>query len=223
MPHLFYSKVLDMTICAGFAIKTPVSDALSWIYLLTNAVIPFTIILVFNLRIINQVHLRSRRLALRTVSLGGLQDVESMNSAMSDGCAFENHESSTSSRERMTSSRDAQLTVTLLLVTMALLVLALPLYVHYVTFMFLDRYQTPLSLARFSFSYNFTNNLYYTSSAINFFLYCLSGSKFRQDLKNMLGECFSRATRYDNSVADQELSPPNGLGSVVTVSRRDGS
>ena len=42
--------------------------------------------------------------------------------------------------------------------------------------------------------YQVTSKLYFTNSGINFFLYCISGQKFRNDLKELLG-CNKPLTR----------------------------
>ena len=80
---------------------------------------------------------------------------------------------------------ESQLTVMLLLVTILYLVLQIPTYIRsiYVKFVTLD---TPSKYVSSILSLMITYALFITSNGINFFLYCISGQKFRQDLKEML-------------------------------------
>ena len=86
-------------------------------------------------------------------------------------------------------SREHQLIVNLFLVTLALLILTLPQYVRYTVYEFLPFRDNPDSFADYVLAFHITQKLYYTNSAINFFLYCLSGSRFRRDLKDTLACC----------------------------------
>jgi len=88
--------------------------------------------------------------------------------------------------------RDLQLVIMLLLVSFAVLFLTSPHYVHYIIRVHvLDYYfEYPNKLATFMLTYNIVNKLYFTNNAINFFLYCISGTKFRQELKQVF--CFWR-------------------------------
>ena len=50
---------------------------------------------------------------------------------------------------------------------------------------FVDR-DTPEKYARLIFFYHIRQKLYHSNNGINFFLYCISGQKFRSDLKELL-------------------------------------
>ena len=78
-----------------------------------------------------------------------------------------------------------QLTVMLLLVTILYLVLQIPNYIQtiYLTFVTQD---TPSKYVSSVLSLMITHALPITTSGINFSLYCISGQKFRDDLKEML-------------------------------------
>ena len=82
-------------------------------------------------------------------------------------------------------SRDNQLTMMLLLVTFTFLVLTLPQYVRYLLAIFWNYYANAEDYASFLLLAHASNRIFYVNSACNFFLYCMSGSKFRQDVKDL--------------------------------------
>ena len=80
-------------------------------------------------------------------------------------------------------SQEKQVTIMLLLVSFALLILTLPQYLHYGVFPY-SLYKNKLGLT--IFVRNITSKLITLNNAINFFLYVISGSKFRQDLLHLM-------------------------------------
>ena len=73
----------------------------------------------------------------------------------------------------------------LLLVTFGFLVLTTPSYVFFIYTMMYDYSQSPGSFAFFYLFYNIAHKMYYTNQGINFYLYVVSGGKFRADLKKL--------------------------------------
>ena len=96
-------------------------------------------------------------------------------------------------RSRSGRIREVQLTAMLLFVAFTLLLLTLPQYIRYLVYIILDHKSDPKTYATFVLVYHITNKLYFTNFAVNFFLYCISGSKFREDIvrlfRNMTGKC----------------------------------
>ena len=88
-------------------------------------------------------------------------------------------------RQKSMKSAETQSTTMLLLVTTLFLILLLPTYIRfiYAAFMIPD---TPSKLELSLFFITFSYKLFVTNSGINFFLYCVSGQKFRNDLKKIL-------------------------------------
>nr|KAG5694459.1 hypothetical protein BaRGS_008698 [Batillaria attramentaria] len=85
---------------------------------------------------------------------------------------------------RSGSTKVSRVTLTLIVVSLAFLVCTLPLG------MMQDPSQTSPDLFRsesFVFWLSFASFLWYTNSAINFYIYLLTGSQFREELKKMLG------------------------------------
>ena len=86
-------------------------------------------------------------------------------------------------------AKDAQLTAMLLLVSFMLAVLALPQYIRYTAYMVVDFTTSPQAFATFHLLYHITNKLYFTNNAVNFFLYCLGGCRFRRDVCRIFNGC----------------------------------
>ena len=81
---------------------------------------------------------------------------------------------------------EKQVTVTLLLVTFTFLVLMTPSGSILIYVNVYDLSKSPQSLAGFRLFGSLAHKTYFTNSGINFFLYVISGRKFRSDLVNLL-------------------------------------
>ena len=79
-------------------------------------------------------------------------------------------------------SRDNQLTIMLLLVTFTFLLLTLLLYVRYLLAIFWNYSGSVKHYADYLLLAHLSNRFFYMNSACNFFLYCISGNKFRHDV-----------------------------------------
>ena len=92
----------------------------------------------------------------------------------------------------MENRHQRQLTVMLLVVTTAFLVLTSPQYIRYIIFSFLNITQDEETFALATLLYHMTNKLFYTNSAVNFYLYCIAGSKFRTDVRLLWKQHFKK-------------------------------
>ena len=90
--------------------------------------------------------------------------------------------------------RDRQLTVMLLLVSFALIVFTLPLYLRVGIYSFIDYRQSVLHYANYHLIFLFSSMCMFANNATNFFLYCLGGSRFRQDAIDII-QCKFKRTR----------------------------
>ena len=97
----------------------------------------------------------------------------------------------------------------LLLVTTLFLILVCPTYFRYI-FLILVKRDTPFMFALSVFMYQLSSKLYATNSGVNFFLYCISGQKFRNDLKEIFSGC---------EASKREISGKTGLRSTMSLSR----
>ena len=159
-PHLFLSKVVGGQ-CFTYAIDSLITRVYSWLSFVLNAVIPFTMLIHMNYVIVKTVR-NSRRMF----------DTNGTNTRMG-------------TRQSTMKSAENQLTIMLLLVTTLFLILLCPGYVRFIYLAF-AKPDSPLEYANLMLFFQISFKLYTTNSGINFLLYCLSGQKFRNDLKDTL-------------------------------------
>ena len=86
-----------------------------------------------------------------------------------------------------TKSSDTQLAVMLTLISIAFLFLTLPVCIRYILAIMLDHTNNPYHNAIYTFVYHLSQKLYFTNNAVNFYLYCIGGAKFRADLAKVCG------------------------------------
>ena len=160
IPHFFLSSIIGDQ-CVGYAIQSQITSIYSWFSFVINAVIPFTLLSYMNFVIVKTVR-DSRK-------------------------SFRDNDRTTGMNARQKTMKNAenQLTIMLLLVTTLFLILLFPAYFRFIYIVVAKR-DTPRFYARLLLVGQVTGKLYPTNSGINFFLYCLSGKKFRNDLKEIL-------------------------------------
>ena len=184
IPHFFISGIVG-EICRAYVINTPMVQVYSWLTFVINAVIPFTLLIHMNYVIVKTVK-SSRKMF-----------------------SSDNSNTGMGVREKTMKNAESQLTVMLLLVTTLFLILVFPTYFRYI-FLLLVKRDTPFLFALSVFMYQLSSKLYVTNSGVNFFLYCISGQKFRNDLKEIFCHCKASKKGIVNK-AD--------LQSTVSVSR----
>ena len=175
LPHFFITAVVAGN-CYGFSVKSIITKIYSWLTIILNAVVPFTLLIHMNYVIVKTV--RHSRKTFR-----GNVDIDA--------------------RQKSMKNAENQLTIMLLLVTTLFLILLLPTYIRFIYAAFVIS-DTPYKYATTMFIFEFSYKLYVTNSGINFFLYCLSGQKFRNDLKEMV--CWIRRTGSSSHVLRTETS-----------------
>ena len=84
-----------------------------------------------------------------------------------------------------------QIYVMLLLVAFAFLIMTTPVYVTILWQSFYFR-PTPKLIATSYFLFSVSDKIYFTNNGINFFLYVMSGQKFRTDLRSLFTSCKSQ-------------------------------
>ena len=163
IPPFFLSSVLGDQ-CVAYGISSILSRVYSWFSFVLNAVIPFTMLIHMNYVIVKTV--RNSRKMFRSNDIDtGLK-----------------------TRQRTMKTAENQVTIMLLLVTTLFFVLLFPTYFRFIYLSFAER-DSPLGYARAVLIFQVSFKLYATNSGINFFLYCISGQKFRNDLKEILCHC----------------------------------
>ena len=169
-PHLLISSLVG-DFCFSYVVGGIVAEVFSWITFLVNGLIPFSLLIHMNYVIVQTVR-RSQKMFGSITNIAAIESV-------SDG------KTGVNKRQRTMKSAENQLTVMLLLVTTLFLTLLLPTYIRFIYSSLLEM-DTPSKYASSMLFSQVTHKLYITNNGINFFLYCISGKKFRDDLKEIL-------------------------------------
>ena len=93
-------------------------------------------------------------------------------------------------QESKLKNSDTQIYILLLLVTFSFLILTSPGLALFIYINFYDISATPQSYAGFFLFNSVANTTYFTNFAINFYLYVLSGQRFRADLTKLFSDVF---------------------------------
>ena len=172
----FLSGLID-GLCFGFSINNITSRVYSWFSFVLNAIIPFTLLIHMNFVIVKTV--RTSRKMFTT---------DDINTRMEK-------------RQKNMKSVENQLTIMLLLVTTLFFILLCPTYVRFIYMLFAKR-DTPITYANTMIIFEVSFKLYVSNSGINFFLYCISGKRFRDDLKDILCCCCRGKNQWQSSSTD---------------------
>lgn len=106
-------------------------------------------------------------------------------------------------QDERSTPRDKQLSVLLLMVSFTFLALTLPIYMRNIAYQYIDQTVSEKALSRYYIYFHVTTKLFFTNNAVNFFLYCMGGSKFRRDLKRLCRCCANpTADKYQDSAEE---------------------
>ena len=163
IPHLFIS-IAEGRQCVPFGkgMDKLLGQCYYWLSFIINFALPFILLLVMNSVIINTVRGKSQ--------------------------FRQRHESRNDPNQKNFNSNkksEIQILAILLLVTFAFLILTTPTYVLVLYIMFVDYDNSAEAFAGFYLFYNVGHKTYYTNYGINFFLYVMSGKRFRTDLAKL--------------------------------------
>ena len=206
IPYLFHSKSIEVgtgRLCSSFSEPSTLASVYIWLNPIINCLLPFVGLLTMNTAIFLAVH-RSRK-SLRTqytdnssptaLSIDTTCSTADTNFSTADtnfSTASTSQISIVSSTSITTpprsqgpsksvSQRDNQLAVMLAVVTLSFLVLTLPIYLKHIA-----TYYVQMEPHTAVFIYHLVTKIFYLNNALNFYLYCITGAKFRNDLKNLL-------------------------------------
>ena len=161
-----------------------------WFSTILNFFLPFVLLLVMNSFIIHT--LQNRSILSATMSIHRNQgQVQGQNEGRSSNSKIK--------------SSERQIIVTLLSVTFAFLILTTPAYSLFLYAIFYDYEQSPYAFAGYYLFYNVARQTYYTNYGINFFLYVISGRKFRSDLINLFGCAREKPIVSDSSEVETKV------------------
>ena len=183
LPKMFTASVVGGRTCATFVIKSTLTVALSYANMILVYLMPFIIVFLFNYLIIRAVR-RSQEFRQ------GHAGTDAGKDATEGG--------------HQKGAKNRQLTVMLLTVTFIYLLLTLPIALRIAIYFVLDKSATPHIYADYVLAVNATNKLAFSNSAVNFYLYCLGGPKFRQDLVKIF--CAKKESEQRNMSQSQSIT-----------------
>ena len=99
---------------------------------------------------------------------------------------------------------ELQVFIILLLVTFAFLILSTPAYIFFIYVIVVDFTKTPYLFARYYLLYHVSHKLHISNYGVNFYLYVISGKKFRTDLRNLFPHFKKNKKNNDSSVTSIE-------------------
>ena len=158
LPHLFITGH-EKWQCLPYATALDKSygQMYYWLSFVVHYAFPFVLLLIMNSVIIHKI--RNRSFTMRN----------------------EGNENKTTKMK----NSEKQAFAILLLVTFAFLILTTPGYMLFLFLMLVDFFASPRLFATYYLLYNVAHKLHITNHGINFFLYVISGKKFRSDLLNL--------------------------------------
>ena len=195
-PHLFLSSTNNGQRFA-YSVKLLITKVYSWISFVLNAVIPFTLLIHMNYVIVKTVGSSQKMFSANNTTTGS-------------GKAQE-----TDTRSKSMKNAESQLTIMLLMVTTLFLILLCPTYIGFIYLTLVER-DTPLKYANSLLFFQISFKLYTTNSRVNFFLYCISGQKFRNNVKEILCYCCI-PLRKERKEGPQSNTTEMGTGSSTTL------
>ncbi len=198
IPQFFYAQRIDNNrFCAAFAGQFSEYDTFGaiyfWLSVLVSFVIPVIAICILNTSIMREVKNSGKFFIDHNYAQVKVQTelstlAKTCGSAQSrDDCVTESMGLQTDKPNDVIQrkSRDSQMVVILMMVSLVLMTLTLPQYIRYTMYGFIQYYSSADVFAEYFLIYNISNKMYITNSAVNFFLYSFSGTKFRRDLRKL--------------------------------------
>ena len=166
IPHIFLSSsVARQCVPHGNALGVVYGQFYYWLSIVVNYLLPFVLLLSMNSVIIHTLRERSKFIVTKTQ---GHDQGQARNKGQ---------------------STEVQIYITLLLVTFGFLILTSPACIFFFYQMFYNYEQSTYSFAGFYLYNSIAQKVMYTNCGINFFLYVISGQKFRTDLLGLFKCC----------------------------------
>ena len=172
VPHFFISSYEGRQ-CVPYGVgrETVYNQLFYWLSSCINFILPFVLLLIMNCVIIYTLKNRSQLQAQSTVRSRVTDQDKGQGQNEGQGQKMKNSE--------------RQVYVILLLVTFSFLILTIPGYLFMLYTLLYNYQQSPKAFAGFHLFYNIGHKTYNTNYGINFFLYVMSGQKFRTDLAKL--------------------------------------
>ena len=182
IPHLYVTSNVDWEyIPYGKSNEYSFGEIYYWLSTVVHFALPFTLLLIMNSVIIHKIRNRFPSMPTQKTSDSSIRD-----SIQGEGSQNKKSE--------------FQVFATLLLVTFAFLILTTPAYLFFFFVLVIDFFKTSRRFAGFYLFYNVSHKLYISNYGINFFLYVISGKKFRTDLRNIFPDFKKRNSSKQSQI-----------------------
>ena len=191
LPHLFTTTYEGrQSVPFGKGMEYVQGQLYYWLSLFVNFALPFVFLLIMNSVIIH---------TLRRRSMLKIQH----DSSAKESVQNDHHKSKLRTSE-------TQIFAILLLVTFGFLLLTTPAYAFFLYVKFVNYHISAEKFAEFYLFYNFAHKLFYTNYGINFFLYVISGKKFRSDLVKLF-------LKNSTATTSEKLVEKNTISSTIEL------
>jgi len=182
-PFAVYNHVESCNICSMGTPGSVVSFVYPWVTVCVGLVIPF--VLLVSMNVIIAMGIRNR--LQHSKYIPNIKRDNSETTGMRDYQAYSSEESQqNSSRNDLMitpmSPKDRNAIVTLFLVSFTFLVLVTPHFVHVALYSMTSQATTTSQQVNYKLFFQISRLLYTMNHACNFFLYCISGAKFRNEV-----------------------------------------
>ena len=176
VPHFYLSSNVSWE-CVLYGKENVYSfgELYYWLSFVVQFALPFVLLLVMNSIIIHKIRTRFKN--------------PSISNSIGDSNQGENS----------AKTSELQVFAILLLVTFAFLILTTPGHLLFLFVMAIDFFATPRLFATYYLFYHVSHKIYITNYGINFYLYVISGRKFRRDLKNLFPD-FKKHSKCDKQM-----------------------
>ena len=204
LPHLLFNYADEQLVCMLCSFDNILCVIHLWVTAFIAFAIPFVLLLSINVVIIRTVR-NSMKYQSKyplescgdTTTTDQSEDIDTSGQSVASVSQSERGEAR--SKNQQLSSKDRNLIAMLLLVSFVFLLLNAPRFMRIIIFATVKFDPTPERIALNTLAFHVTNKLYFSNNACNFFLYCVSGSKFRRDFKALFREnvcrcCFKKTT-----------------------------
>ena len=204
LPHLLFNYADEQLVCMLCSFDNILCVIHLWVTASIAFAIPFVLLLSMNVVIIcsvrNSMKYQSKSSA---ESCGGPTTTDKSEdfdtSSQSVASVSQSERVKARRQNKQLSPKDRNLIAMLLLVSFMFLLLNAPRFMRIIIFATVQFEPTPERIALNILAWHVTNKLYFTNNACNFFLYCVSGTKFRRDFKALFREnvcrcCFKKTT-----------------------------
>ncbi len=184
IPHWFLSTALDNKFCQPFYLHLDkwYNGAYFWLSMVLSYAIPFICLLIMNSCVIYAIN----KSVKNANAFKGIGKSKSECFTLSEEESIRPQETDTKkTTQKQTKEKcsEVQIYFTLLSVTFAFLILTFPTYAY---FFYARVYGASSDIPKYSallyFLAQFSHKMFYTNNGINFFLYVMSGGKFRRDV-----------------------------------------